>query len=265
MLYAAEDAGDLSEYIRDRRWRESEMMLAPTPGFMETVQKDTNARTREILVDWLVELHLKLKLHADVIYITVQLLDRFLSLKSVHRTKLTLVGCTAMMLACKYDEDKMEPQIGDFIYMTANAFDKSQFITMESIMLATLQFRLTRPSILNFVQLYNKVSHANETTTMLSEYLCELTLQKMDLIFERPSMVAAGAVYLSRMLTGQVPWTDVLNVRSGGYLVSDVVHCARIIHKMHMESDSKYRAVRRKYTSKAYSEVARINAGDIVF
>ncbi len=56
---------------------------------------------REILIDWLIEVHLNFQLQEETLFLVVNLLDRFLERRSVEKTKLQLVGCVAMLLACK--------------------------------------------------------------------------------------------------------------------------------------------------------------------
>ena len=51
---------------------------------------------RAILIDWLVEVHLKFKLMPETLFLTHNLIDRFLSKKVVTRKNLQLVGVTAM-------------------------------------------------------------------------------------------------------------------------------------------------------------------------
>jgi len=43
---------------------------------------------RGILIDWLVEVHLKFKLVPESLYLTVNLIDRFLEKESIKRQKL---------------------------------------------------------------------------------------------------------------------------------------------------------------------------------
>jgi hypothetical protein len=78
---------------------------------------------RAILVDWLIEVHLKFKLKSETLFLTVNLIDRFLERQKVSRNKLQLVGVTAMMIASKYEEI-YPPQIGDFAYITDKAVSK---------------------------------------------------------------------------------------------------------------------------------------------
>ena len=47
-------------------------------------QTDINAKMRSILIDWLVEVHLKFKLMPETLYLTVNLIDRFLEKEQMH-------------------------------------------------------------------------------------------------------------------------------------------------------------------------------------
>ena len=51
-------------------------------------QPDINEKMRAILIDWLVEVHLKFKLVPETLYLTVNLIDRYLERVSVMREKL---------------------------------------------------------------------------------------------------------------------------------------------------------------------------------
>jgi G2/mitotic-specific cyclin-B, other len=78
---------------------------------------------RQILVDWLVEVHLKFKLLPETLFLTVNLIDRFTFIKQVKRNDYQLLGVTAMLIACKYEEI-YAPEIRDFVYMTDKAYTK---------------------------------------------------------------------------------------------------------------------------------------------
>lgn len=86
-------------------------------------QPDLNARMRAILIDWLVDVHLKFRLKDETLYVTVQLIDRYLSLHTTTRCKLQLVGVSALFIACKYEEI-YPPDLKDFVYITDNAYTK---------------------------------------------------------------------------------------------------------------------------------------------
>lgn len=69
------------------------------PAYMAK-QPHINARMRAILVDWLVEVHYKFKCCPETLYLTINLIDRFLDRKQVPRPKLQLVGVTAFLVRC---------------------------------------------------------------------------------------------------------------------------------------------------------------------
>ena len=57
------------------------------PNYM-LIQTDINDKMRAILIDWLVEVHLKFKLMPETLFLTHNLIDRFLSKKVVTRKNL---------------------------------------------------------------------------------------------------------------------------------------------------------------------------------
>jgi cyclin A len=54
---------------------------------------------RTILVDWMVEVAEEYKLSLQTLHLSVNYLDRYLSLRSVTRNTLQLVGVCALLLA----------------------------------------------------------------------------------------------------------------------------------------------------------------------
>lgn len=67
-------------------------------------QTEINERMRAILTDWLIEVHYRLMLMPETLYLTVYIIDQYLSLENVPRKELQLVGVSAMLIACKYEE-----------------------------------------------------------------------------------------------------------------------------------------------------------------
>jgi cyclin B len=67
-------------------------------------QPEINHKMRAILVDWLAEVAHKFELMPESFYLTIYIVDRFLSMKAVPRRELQLVGIAAMLIACKYEE-----------------------------------------------------------------------------------------------------------------------------------------------------------------
>ena len=68
---------------------------------------------------------------------------------------------------------------------------------MERSILITLEFGITTPSSYRFLQRFCKVAKAKSQLFHLAQYLIELTLMEHRMLEYKPSMVAAGALYLA--------------------------------------------------------------------
>ena len=94
----AEYAKDIYMYMR-----ELEQRFHVKPNYMGA-QPEINERMRCILVDWLIQVHHRFSLLQETLYLTVSIIDRYLATHTVTKSKLQLVGVTAMLLASKYEE-----------------------------------------------------------------------------------------------------------------------------------------------------------------
>jgi G2/mitotic-specific cyclin 2 len=59
---------------------------------------------REMLVDWMCQAHLRYHMLPETLWIAVNIVDRFLTIRAVSLVKLQLVGITALFIAAKYEE-----------------------------------------------------------------------------------------------------------------------------------------------------------------
>lgn len=94
-------------------WVQGESKVSDYMG----TQPDLNAKMRSILIDWLIEVHRKFELMPETLYLTVNIVDRFLSLKTVPRKELQLVGISSMLIACKYEEI-WAPEVNFFFFLS---------------------------------------------------------------------------------------------------------------------------------------------------
>ena len=58
---------------------------------------------RAVLVDWLVEVQQNFELHHETLYLAVKLTDRFLDRAPIEKSRLQLLGTTAVLVASKYE------------------------------------------------------------------------------------------------------------------------------------------------------------------
>lgn len=77
----------------------------------------------------LFQVHHKLDLMDETLFLTVNIIDRFLEKQVVPRKKLQLVGVTAMLLACKYEEVSV-PVVEDLVLISDRAYTNGQILEM---------------------------------------------------------------------------------------------------------------------------------------
>jgi len=251
-LYCTEYAKDIAEQLRKAEGR-----FRPSITYMGR-QTDINEKMRTILVDWLIDVHLKFRLLPETLYLTIDIIDRFLNEKVVSRQKLQLVGVVAMLIASKYEEI-YPPKVKEFIYISANTYNKEEVLRMERYMLATLDFHLTVPTIFNFLKRGLLVGDVDTTTGMLAHYISELALLDYKMLVYLPSTVAAASIFLAnKVMNTKEPWSQVMQ-RYTTYQIGNFERCAKDLLELVLDSPSmKNQAVKKKYSSTKYSEVAKI-------
>jgi len=245
----AEYVNDIYEYLMEKE------KDGVDPRYINS-QVDVNEKMRAILVDWLVEVHRMFKLLPETLFLSVALIDRYLSLTQISREKLQLVGVTAMLIASKYEEI-YAPECNDFVYISDGAYTKQQILKMEQTLLNTLNFNITHPSSLHFLRRYSKAAGSDYTLHTLCKYLIELMLIDVKLLKYPPSVIAAASVYLARAMTQRTPlWTPTLEHYTT-YNEQQVRECALEMNELLKKSQkSSLKAIRKKYSLPKFGQVA---------
>jgi len=258
------DGGDLDnqlavvEYVEDiyKFYRRTEGMSC-VPDYMPS-QLEISDKMRAVLINWLIEVHYRFGLMPETLYLTTNLLDRYLSIQLVSRSNYQLVGATAMLLASKYEEI-WAPEISDFLDILENKFERKHVLVMEKVMLNKLKFHLTVPTPYVFLVRFLKAAGSDEEMENLVFFLMELSLMQYVTMKFPPSMLAAAAVYTAQCTLGKTPvWNGVLKCHTG-YSEIDLKECTRLMVSFHQSSEeSKLNVVFKKYSMPQYNSVALI-------
>uniref|UniRef100_A0A2N9H261 B-like cyclin n=1 Tax=Fagus sylvatica TaxID=28930 RepID=A0A2N9H261_FAGSY len=221
-------------------------------------QPDINVKMRSILIDWLIDVHRRLELMPETLYLTINIVDRYLSMKIVSRRELQLVGMSSMLLACKYEESYCL-QVHDLVCISDYAYTDTQILVMEKAILEKLEWYLTVPTPYVFLVRYIKASVAPdlEMENMVF-FLAELGLMHYPTtILYCPSMIAAAAVFAARCTLNKTPfWSETLKHYSG-YSEEQIMDCAKLLVGFHSAAaESKLKVVYGKYSSSDRGAVA---------
>merc|ERR1712126_316262 len=224
-------------------------------------------KMRCVLVEWLVEVHKQFALLQETLYCSVGILDRYMQVdcEKVPRKNLQLVGVTCMFIASKYEE-MYAPEIGDFVYITDNAYSESEIRTQEVEMIKHLNFSLERPLPLHFLRRFSKVAQIDTTIHNLAKYIMELAIVEYKFCHVLPSKLAAAALAISMMayendpeVTLKLLWNSTIEHYTFYKLssIADLVQeLADHLLKVSATKDTRLMAVRKKYSDKKFIRVA---------
>lgn len=245
----------VTSYVNDmfEHYFQKEPMTSPNPEYMKQ-QGFINARMREILVDWLVDVHYKYKMVPDTLYLTINTIDRFLERKEIERSRLQLLGVTALSLASKYEEI-YPPTISDLVRICDNAYTETQIVDMEFEILGKLNYNITVPTSHTFLVRFLKAGHANRKIVHYSIYLLDSTLQCHDLLQFLPSQLAAAVIMIARTKENRYPWSPTLQ-KYTNYTEDEVAVVAEAILAARSVDKSNVDAVERKYSRDRFGRVA---------
>ena len=252
----------VTEFVNDmfNYWFRVEPLTRVSCNYMRS-QTDINHKMRAILVDWLVEVHLKFKLMPETLFLTHNLIDRFLEKKVVSRKNLQLVGVTAMLLASKYEEI-WAPEVRDFVYISDKAYTREQIIEMEKDMLSELGFHLTVPTPFHFLSRFFKAAGADKQMQLLSNFLVECALVDYGALKFSNSMLAASCVYVAMRCLNKGRWDANMKIHTR-YAESDILECADAVSRLQRTAPTaNLSAVYKKYSNDKFMAVAKIAPAD---
>ncbi|KAJ9683875.1 hypothetical protein PVL29_016396 [Vitis rotundifolia] len=212
-------------------------------------QPEMNEKMRSILVDWLIEVHHKFELMPETLYLTINIIDRFLSVKTVPRRELQLVGISAMLIASKYEEI-WAPEVNDFVCISDRAYSDQQIRNMEKAILGRLEWTLTVPTPYVFLVRFIKASIPDQEMEHMVYFYAELGLANYATMMYCSSMLAASSVYAARCALNKSPvWDETLKAYTG-FSEAQLLDCAKLLASFHsMAAENKLiKAVYRKYS-----------------
>lgn len=184
---------ELIEDIYDNLIKEEES-TKPVYGYM-ILQTDLNEKMRAVLIDWLIDVHLKFKLTDQSLYIAVDIIDRYLAVAYTKKEYLQLLGIASLFIACKYEEVQA-PELNDFVFISDNTYTVIDILSMENHILQVLDYSITVPSIFQFFEMLCLNFCLLEREYHFGKYLLELFLLDYRINKYTHSTVACSVIYL---------------------------------------------------------------------
>lgn len=244
----AEYGDEIFDYMRNMEQR-----MLPRANYMES-QHEIQWSMRAVLMDWLVQVHHRFNLLPETLFLCVNYIDRFLSVKVVSLGKLQLVGATAIFIAAKYEEINC-PSVQEIVYMVDGGYSVDEILKAERFMLTMLQFELGFPGPMSFLRRISKADDYDLETRTLAKYFLEVTLMDERFIGSVPSFLAAASHCLAREMLRKGHWTQP-HVHYSGYTWSQLRPAVQLLLDCCDDPRKHHQAVFNKYCDKRYKRAA---------
>ena len=226
-------------------------------NYMEN-QKEINAEMRAVLVNWLVDVHLKFKHKEQTLFLCVDLIDRYLSCNQIEREKFQLVGISALFIACKHEEVVL-PNPKEFIFITENAYTFEELYGMEYEMLKQIDFCVMVPTMLDFFQCYSIMFSLSHKEDSLGRYLINCVTNDCYMTKYTHSLVALSSAYISvkhfrktenKEMTSKKVYNTINEIEFKD-CIRDIIKCQQFLIK-----STEFTSVRDKFEKEEYDRVS---------
>ena len=257
ILISAEYINDIySNLLSD----EKNLKVKPNFGYMEQVQTDIDQNMRGILIDWLYDIHDKCHYKDETLYQMIWIIDTYLSMVQVPRTKLQLVGAAALLISCK-EHEITSLKLHEIAFLTANAYTTEEIAKMENTILKKLSFNIIAPSQLDFYNIISKAFKFDKKQYLLGKYFLETYLICYESVKYPASVVGVSCAYIVMKFFKFINYNelyskDLINSSNPQKSIKDAAR--EICFIMKGIDSSRLSAVKNKYSTNENLNVAQL-------
>ena len=159
---------------------------------------------RPYLLDFLIEAHTAFGLLPETLFLTINILDRYCSKRTVYKRHYQLVGCAALLVAAKYGEPKDRvPTIRELGNTCCSLYDDDMFVQMERHVLQTLGWAIGHPTIDSFLQIALDGAVYDPELEHMACFISENALFNREFVSKRSSDIARSALILAQIILGR--------------------------------------------------------------
>ena len=229
--------------------------------YFKKKQKQVDSKMREVLVDWLIEVHNRYKMRDETIFLAVRLVDKYLDMEEVEYHRFQLLGTACLMIAAKYEEI-YPPKVKDFVYICANAYSREEVLSMESQVLRAMNFDLVFPTSIQFFGFFGKLWGFESVVRHLVHYILYGSLVQEAFVRTSPRLLAYSSVLMGYKAFKKSERAKEFKERfSGEFVESEVNYCIFQIYNMLLGlKKTELSALRSRFSGERYGNIAQIEA-----
>ena len=249
----------LEEIYMNLLLEESDSTIKPKMGYMNN-QPEINEIMRAILIDWIIDVHLRFRLRQETLFMTIWLIDTYLSFAFVQREKLQLLGIACLLISCKSHEIYY-PQHSKLIDMTDNAYTNEEMLVMENEILKKLNFFVVCPNPIDFYNILSKMFNFEKKQYYLGNYFIESALVNYQILKYSPSVIASSCAYLVMKYYRINGYQKLYNnfIIKEQYPEDVIKDAAKEIYTLvEILSRSRFKSVKKKFSLTQFENVSEV-------
>jgi hypothetical protein len=235
--------------------RSVESNRLPSPALFAS-QSNITPRMRSTVLDWLVEVHRKLRMHTDTLYLTAMLIDQYLTSINLDKSKFQRLACAALLIAGK-DSEMRPPSLQELVDLADKSFTVIALSRMEAALFAAMDFHVDPILSSMFLKRFLRLVNTDVRLSMLAHFICETALLDSDFIGVVPSRIAASVICLAISLErGPGQWNAFLESNTGYKLEHIAELVQKLLQSVAASSTGRFQAIRKKYAGQSMCKVS---------
>ena len=186
----------IDDILQNLLEEEKNMKCAINPNYFY-FQKEINQKMRNILIDWIIDVHYNFNLKEETLYTTIYIIDSYLSKKVIQRKTFQLLGVTSLLIASKLN-DVYFRKIEDYVFITNYSYSIDEIKLMEEDIAKTLNFNFLVPTSLSFFEIISKKIGIFEDINKyhFGEFLIQSFLIDFKSLFYSYSTISCASCYI---------------------------------------------------------------------
>jgi len=244
----AQYAKDLFSYLRTRE----HAILYNERGREE--QMDVSSVDREKVIEWISEMQTRFKLRDETLYLAVNIFDRYLQTGQIKDNQYFLIGIASILIASKYEEIYPPHLKQLLLHIDTTA---KEVHAMELKVLKALNFDISVPTVLVFLERHKKFFSCDENRFNLALYVCEGQLLSGIMSKYKPSLLAVTGLYIAERAMNKDYELNEALLNQLDHSKDDIINCAQeMLNNMLVKERILLSNIRKKYVK--FKDIVKI-------
>ena len=239
------------------------------PDYLFSINnKELTPEIRLVSINWLIMiLHKVFKFKENTLFISIQLVDRFLSKKmlSIEKTELLLLAC--LILASKHEEIDYV-NMKEALQLSGNKFTKNQIVSMENEILSELNFEIIMPTMNDYFNIFCIILNLSDIERNKGLFLLNIVLIDFYMLEYSNFILSLSVIKLItkksvksliKILTDLLIKNNeeiCLNMLKNEDIIDIVTNKIRKLYKKY--NTTKYKNIQEKFSDEKYNSVSNL-------